>query len=103
MPNFPQKRRTSIRPKKLRQLAREFVNHHHSPKRNPKGGRPKTYPDNLILTIASVQRLGHLSFREALEYCGDFFPDMPSLSAYHERLEAFPEDIRKKFIAHLGA
>lgn len=92
----------TIRPKKLRQLAREFLAASSLAERNAEGGRPKTYSDDLILTIAAVQKLGRFSFREALEYCKDSFPDLPSLSAYHERLQTFPQRLRKDFIAHLG-
>lgn len=92
----------TIRPKKLRQLAREFLSTRPLAERNPEGGRPKAYPDDLILAIASVQKLGRFSFREALKYCKSYFPDLPSLSAYYERLQTFPKKLRKDFIAHLG-
>lgn len=97
-------RKTAIRPKKLSQLARQFLREHSLPERSTDaaGGRPKSYPDDLILTLAAVQRLGPYSFRQALAYCADFFPDLPSLSAYYERLQALPKKLIKDFIAHLG-
>lgn len=95
-------RKISIRPKKLYQLAKEFLRSRPISSKNSDGGRPKEYPDALILTIASVQKLGNLSFRQSLEYCGTFFSDVPSLSSYHERLEGFPQKIRRDFIVHLG-
>ena len=58
-------RRTTIKPKILYQLAKEYM--HTLPRRMyPRGGRPRTYDDALILTIASIQNLNQYSFREAL-------------------------------------
>jgi hypothetical protein len=91
-----------IRPKKLYKLAKEFVRLNTLPENNLEGGRPKTYPDSLILTIASVQRLGRFSFRETLEYCGNSFPKVPSLSSFYERLEIFPRGFIRNFISQLG-
>jgi hypothetical protein len=95
-------RKTAINPKRLHKLAKEFVRLHASPESNLEGGRPKTYSDSLILTIASIQRLGEFSFRETLEYCQPHFVGVPSLSSFHERLEAFPRGFVKNFIAQLG-
>src|SRR3989344_4126799 len=95
-------RKIVIKPKKLHKLAQEFVRSHTLPENNLEGGRPKTYSDSLILTIASVQRLGEFSFRETLEYCEDFFSKVPSLSSFHERLETFPRGLIRDFIAQLG-
>jgi len=95
-------RKIIIRPKKLHKLAKEFIRLHSLPENNLEGGRPKTYPDSVILAIASVQRLGEFSFRETLEYCEDFFSEMPSLSSFHERLETFPRGLIRDFIAQLG-
>ncbi len=83
-------------------MAKEFIRLHSLPENNLEGGRPKTYPDSLILTLASIQRLGEFSFRETMEYCGTSFPEVPSLSSFHERLEAFPRGFVKSFIAELG-
>ena len=95
-------RKIVIRPKKLYKLAKEFVRLHALPENNLEGGRPKTYPDSLILTIASIQKLGEFSFRETLEYCGDSFSKVPSLSSFYERLETFPRGFIRNFIAQLG-
>ena len=70
---------------------------------NPKGGRPRTYDDALMLTIASIQNLNQYSFREALEYCTDHFPDLPALSTYHARLAQLSPDIAQGFIEHIGS
>lgn len=82
-------RRTTIKPKKLYELAREYLSTRHIPAPNSKGGRPRDYDDALILTIASIQNLNQYSFREALEYCEDYFADLPVLSTYHDRLSKF--------------
>jgi hypothetical protein len=95
-------RKTVIRPKKLHALAKKFICSYALSKNNPEGGRPKTYPDSLILTIAAIQRLREFSFRETLEYCGNLFPKVPSLSSFHERLETFPRGLLKNFISELG-
>ncbi len=95
-------RRTAIKPKKLYELAREYLDTRHIPLPNPKGGRPRVYDDALILTIASIQNLNQYSFREALEYCEDYFSDLPALSTYHDRLAQFTSDIAQGFIEHTG-
>jgi len=95
-------RKTVIKPKKLHKLAKEFIRLHPLPENNLEGGRPKTYPDSLILTLASVQRLGEFSFRETLEYCGTCFARVPSVSSFHERLETFPRGFVRNFITQLG-
>lgn len=96
-------RRTTIKPHRLHKLAQKFVRSNPMPRQNiANGGRPKAFSDAMILTIMSIQRLGQFSFRETLKYCGDFFPEVPSLSSYHERIEIFPKRLFKKFFAHLG-
>lgn len=95
-------RRTAIKPKRLYQLAREYLAEKHVPPPNLHGGRPRTYDDALILTIACIQNLNQYSFREALEYCEDFFPDLPALSSYYDRLAQFTSDIAQGFIEHIG-
>lgn len=95
-------RRTSIKPKRLYELAREYLATRPVPSPNPKGGRPRDYDDALILTIASIQNLNQYSFREALEYCEDYFSDLPALSTYHDRLAQFTSDIARGFIEYIG-
>jgi len=95
-------RKIVIRPKKLYKLAKAFLRQHLLSENNLEGGRPKTYPDSLILTIASIQKLGEFSFRETLEYSETCFAAVPSLSSFHERLETFPRGFIKNFIAQLG-
>lgn len=95
-------RRTSIKPKKLYELAGEYLAGCHVPPPNLKGGRPRTYDDALILTIASIQNLNQYSFREALEYCEDHFKELPALSTYHDRLSRLTSDIAQGFIEYIG-
>ena len=95
-------RRTSIKPKRLHQLAQEYLSERPIAPPNPKGGRPRTYDDALILTIACIQNLNSYSFREALEYCEDHFKELPALSSYHERLGKFTADITQGFIEYIG-
>lgn len=95
-------RRTAIKPKRLYQLSREFMASQPCPGFNPEGGRPRTYDDSLILAIASIQNLHQFSFREALEFCEDFFPDLPTLSTYHYRLKTFNPRLPRKFIEYLA-
>ena len=95
-------RRTSIKPKRLYELAKEYLATQPIPPPNPKGGRPRDYDDALILTIASIQNLNQYSFREALEYCEDYFSDLPALSTYHDRLAQFTSKIAKGFIEYIG-
>ncbi len=94
-------RRTAIKPKLLYQLTKEYIKSR--PRRTyPQGGRPRIYDDALILTIAAWQNLHQFSFREALEYCEDFFVELPTLSTYHYRLEQLSSDVAQGFIEYLG-
>ena len=95
-------RKIVIRPKKLHKLAKKFVRLHALPENNLEGGRPKNYSDSLILTLASIQRLGEFSFRETLEFSGASFESVPCLSSFHERLKTFPHRFIRDFIAQLG-
>ena len=69
---------------------------------NPGGGRPREYDDALILTIACIQNLNSYSFREALEYCEDYFKELPALSTYHDRLALLTSDIAQGFVEYIG-
>lgn len=62
-------RRTKIKPKQLYQLTKEYYH----PEFESSGGRPRTYDDALIIAIASIQNLYSFSFREALEFCEEYF------------------------------
>lgn len=95
-------RRTTIKPKRLYELAREYLSTRPAYCPSPEGGRPRTYDDALILTIASIQNLNQYSFREALEYCEDYFSDLPALSTYHDRLSQLTPDIAQGFVEHIG-
>ena len=61
-------------------------------------GRPRTYPDSLILAIFLFQILYGLSYREALEEASRHFPRIPSLSDYHYRLKTMPKFLLQKAI-----
>lgn len=94
-------RRTTIKPKILYRLAQEYIRT--LPQRAyAKGGRPRTYDDALILTIASIQNLNQYSSREALEYCEDYFPNLPALSTYHDCLSQFNSSIAQGFTEYVG-
>lgn len=95
-------RRTAIRPAKIYELAQEFLNKPKAATINSKGGRPRLYDDALVLTIACVQNLHQFSYREALEFCGDIFPTIPTLSTYHYRLKRFSSGAGQEFIEFLG-
>jgi hypothetical protein len=92
-------RRTTIKPLQMYSFANEFL----STIRYPRvAGRPRIYDDALIITIACVQNLYSFSFREALEFCADYFPDLPVLSTYHYRLQRIHANTITKFIEFLG-
>lgn len=95
-------RRTTIKPTRLYELAREYMALRHVPMLNPEGGRPRSYDDALILTIACIQNLNQYSFREALEFCEDYFKELPALSTYHDRLKLLTSDIAQGFVEYTG-
>lgn len=94
-------RRTTIKPKRLYQLAKTYMAKRHA-SQNPLGGRPREYDDALILTIACLQNLNQYSFREVLEYCEDYFEELPVLSTYHDRLALLTSDIAQGFVEYIG-
>src|SRR3989344_1234015 len=94
--------RTTIKPKRLYELAREYMALRHVPISNPGGGRPREYDDALILAIACIQNLNSSSFREALEFCEDYFKELPALSTYHDRLALLTSDIAQGFVEYIG-
>lgn len=96
-------RRTAIRPARIYELAREFLEGQKVGTRHNRGGRPRFFADALVLTIACVQNLHQFSYREALEFCGDIFPEIPTLSTYHYRLKKFSPGTGQKFIEFLGS
>lgn len=67
-----------------------------------KGGRPRDYDDALILTVACIQNLRQFSLREALEFCADLFPKLPTLSTYRYRLSRISPKIARGFVAFLS-
>lgn len=95
-------RRTAIRPARMHELAREYLAAEKVVVIHEKGGRPQTYDNALILTVACIQNLHQFSLREALEFCDDLFPELPTLSTYHYRLSRISPKIAQGFVAHLG-
>ena len=95
-------RRTAIRPARMHELAREYLAAEKVVVSHEKGGRPRDYDDALILTVACIQNLHQFSLREALEFCSDLFPQLPTLSTYHYRLSKISPKIAQGFVAYLG-
>ena len=91
--------RTLLKPKRIYHFAQSFIKQH---KTNQRRGRSRQYDDALILTIASVQNLYNLSFRESLEFVEDIFPDIPCVSTFHYRVNQVSPDLVSAFATHLG-
>lgn len=91
--------RTLLKPKQIYHFARTFIKQSQT---QQKCGRPRQYDDALILTIASVQNLYSLSFREVLEFVEDIFPDIPCVSTFHYRVNHINPDLVSAFVTHLG-
>jgi hypothetical protein len=78
-------KRTTLCPKSIYQFARKFTK---KMKRHKRGrGRPREYDEALILTIAAIQNLYDLSFREALEFVEAYCSRIPCLSTFHYRVQ----------------
>jgi hypothetical protein len=86
----------------MHELAREYLVKEKVVIPHEKGGRPRDYDDALILTVACIQNLHQFSLREALEFCSDLFPQLPTLSTYHYRLSKISPHIAQGFVAFLG-
>jgi hypothetical protein len=84
------------------ELAREYLAAAKVVVDHGKGGRPREYDDALILTVACIQNLHQFSLREALEFCSDLFPSLPTLSTYHYRLSKISPHIAQGFVQFLG-
>ncbi|WP_121922727.1 hypothetical protein [Hydrogenothermus marinus] len=68
-------------------------------KKEKKGkGRPKEYPDYLIISIFLYQILKGYSYREVLEETKDIIQKLPSLSVYHYRVKTLPKSLLQKVI-----
>lgn len=91
--------RTLLKPRKIYHFAESFIKQQAAPQ---KRGRPRLYDDALILTIASVQNLYGLSFREALGFVEDVFGDIPCVSTFHYRVRRTHPDLIAEFVAFLG-
>ena len=86
----------------MHELAREYLLKEKVVVLHDQGGRPREYDDALILTVACIQNLHQFSLREALEFCSDLFPHLPTLSTYHYRLAKISPKIAQGFVAFLG-
>ncbi|OOC46961.1 hypothetical protein [Thermosipho sp. 1223] len=87
-------RRTNI--KKILKLVKKFYNNilPQLPQKSTSKGRPKKYPDALILSLAVLKELFALSFRETLEMGALYFKRVPSLRDFHYRLLQLEEVIK---------
>jgi hypothetical protein len=65
-------------------------------------GRPREYDEALILTIAAMQNLYDLSFREVLEFVEPYTSHIPCLSTFHYRVQTLSLENVRKFLAFLG-
>jgi Transposase DDE domain len=86
----------------MHELAREYLSAEKVVVLHEKGGRPRDYDDALILAVACIQNLHQFSLREALEFCADLFPQLPTLSTYHYRLSKISPKVAQGFVAFLG-
>lgn len=91
--------RTLLKPKRIYHYAEGFIKRQSVTGRR---GRPRQYDDALILTMASVQNLYNLSFREALGFVEDLFPDIPCVSTFHYRVNQISPDLVSAFVTQLG-
>lgn len=93
-------KRTTLCPQSIYQFASKFTKkrkeHKHS------RGRPREYDEALILTIAAVQNLYDLSFREALEFVEPHFHTLPCLSTFHYRVQTLSTEHVAHFLTFLG-
>ena len=91
--------RTLLKPRKIYHFAQSFIKHQGVAQ---KRGRPRQYDDTLILTIASVQNLYNLSFREALGFVDDIFAEIPCISTFHYRVNHIEPDLVSSFVTFLA-
>ena len=81
-------RRTKLTLETIYSILKNILKEKTQPKRK---GRPRAYPDTLILSIFLYQTLRGLSFREVLEEAERTFENVPSLSDYHYRVKRIPK------------
>jgi hypothetical protein len=93
-------KRTTLCPKSIYQFASKFTKKIKKQKRGR--GRPRQYDEALILTIAAIQNLYDLSFREALEFVESYCPHIPCLSTFHYRVQTLSTERVSQFLAFLG-
>ena len=89
----------TINPTTIYHVARCFEK---ASKMKQQHGRPRQYSLALILTIACIQNLYTLSFREALEFSEFVLKDIPCLSTFHYRVKTLDPEIIQQFIGFLG-
>jgi len=95
-------RKTSLKPKEIYGLAKQFLDLEWQPSERTKRGRHKAYDDAFILTLMAVQNLYDFSFRETLEFCEQLIGKVPALSTYHYRIKTMPTEFIQRFIAFIG-
>jgi hypothetical protein len=93
-------KRTTLCPQSIYQCASKFTKKTKVCK--PGRGRPREYDEALILTIAAMQNLYDLSFREALESAESYTSHIPCLSTFHYRVQTISLENVRKFLAFLG-
>ena len=94
-------RRADVELKRVYGLAEEFLEGrgHGSGVRM---GRPRKYPDALILTLMAAQNLWHMSFRETLAVGGRLFGEVPAVSNYHYRVKTMPAKLISDFTSFVA-
>jgi|SRR3989338_2189051 len=95
-------RRTAIKPARIHELAKEFLDSKHNYLDRSKGGRPRTFDDILILTLICIQNLHQFSFRETIEFSEDYFKELPELSTYHYRVKILPVELIQEVIEYIA-
>jgi len=99
-------KRTTLCPQSIYQFASKFTKKRkeYKPLQDLRRGRgrPREYDEALILTIAAIQNLYDLSFREALEFVESYCSHIPSLSTFHYRVHTLSTEHVSQFLTFLG-
>jgi len=91
-----------LEPKRVYELAKEFLRAKGYVRSHPKGGRPQTYDEAFILTLAIMQNLRDFSFRETLEFGKEVFGRVPGLFTFWYRIKTMPTEFISEFTAFVG-
>ena len=89
---------TTIRPKDIYGLIKQFYKE--NPPEKQRRGRPRKYPEELILFLLLLKIVLKASYRELLSRAKDFLPkeQIPSLHDTFYRLKHFPEERLQHFL-----